>query len=51
MTASAQSTGRRRFDSGQGPRKLGPADGKLVDIGSAGVRFLAWSEETGGLGS
>jgi mannose-6-phosphate isomerase-like protein (cupin superfamily) len=48
MTAAAQPTVRQRFDSSQGPRKLGPADGKLVDIGSAGVRFMAWSEETGG---
>jgi mannose-6-phosphate isomerase-like protein (cupin superfamily) len=37
-----------RFDGSHGPRKIGPADGKLVDIQSAGVRFMAWSEETGG---
>jgi mannose-6-phosphate isomerase-like protein (cupin superfamily) len=38
----------RRFDATQGPRNLGPADGKAVDLGSVGVRFMAWSEETGG---
>jgi hypothetical protein len=37
-----------RFDGSTGPRKVGPADGKLVDIQSVGVRFMAWSEETGG---
>ena len=37
-----------RFDGSDGPRTIGPADGKLVDIGSAGVRFLAWTEDTGG---
>ena len=38
----------RRFDASQGPRKLGPGDGKAVDLGSVGVRFMAWMEETGG---
>src|ERR1700754_242462 len=37
-----------RYDASQGPRKLGPADGKAVDLGPLGVRFMAWSEETGG---
>ncbi len=37
-----------RFDGSGGPRKLGPQDGKFVDLGSVGVRFLAWAEETGG---
>lgn len=31
-----------------GPRKLGPRDGKAIDLGSFGVRFMAWSEDTGG---
>jgi mannose-6-phosphate isomerase-like protein (cupin superfamily) len=30
------------------PRVVGPTDGKSVDLGSLGVRFMAWSEETGG---
>jgi mannose-6-phosphate isomerase-like protein (cupin superfamily) len=38
----------RRFDASQGPRIVGPRDGKAVDLGSLGVRFMAWSEETGG---
>jgi len=39
---------RRRFDATQGPRNVGPRDGKAVDLGSLGVRFMAWGEETGG---
>jgi mannose-6-phosphate isomerase-like protein (cupin superfamily) len=39
---------RRRFDASQGPRKLGPQAGEAVDLGSVGVRFMAWAEETGG---
>jgi mannose-6-phosphate isomerase-like protein (cupin superfamily) len=38
----------RRFDHTQGPRKIGPADGKYVDLQSVGVRFMAFAEETGG---
>jgi mannose-6-phosphate isomerase-like protein (cupin superfamily) len=38
----------RRFDATQGPRNLGPQDGKAVDLGSIGVRFMAWADETGG---
>src|SRR5215203_7036949 len=30
------------------PRVVGPADGKVVDLGSLGVRFMVWSEESGG---
>jgi mannose-6-phosphate isomerase-like protein (cupin superfamily) len=37
-----------RFDGSQGPRKLGPSDGRLVDLGSIGARMMAWTEETGG---
>lgn len=39
---------RQRFDASQWPRKLGPNAGKTVDLGSVGVRFMAWTEETGG---
>lgn len=39
---------RQRFDGSQGPRVIGPADGRSVDLGSVGVRFMVWSEETGG---
>jgi len=31
-----------------GPHVVGPADGKVVDLGSLGVRFMVWSEESGG---
>ena len=41
--------GRIRFDASQGPRIVGPNDGKAVDLVSVGVRFMAWTEETGGL--
>jgi hypothetical protein len=35
-------------DDGGGSGVIGPRDGKAVDLGSVGVRFMAWSEETGG---
>lgn len=38
----------RRFDATCGPRKLAAEAGKAVDLGSVGVRFMAWAEETGG---
>jgi len=38
----------RRFDASQGPRTLGAHAGRAVDLGSVGVRFMAWTEETGG---
>jgi mannose-6-phosphate isomerase-like protein (cupin superfamily) len=38
----------KRYDWTQGPRKLGPSEGKHVDLGTIGVRFMAWTEETGG---
>ena len=31
-----------------GPRLVGPGDGKVVDLGSLGVRFMVWSEDSGG---
>jgi mannose-6-phosphate isomerase-like protein (cupin superfamily) len=48
MSAMSESSTDQRFDGSGGPRKIGPADGRLVDIQSAGVRFMVWSEETGG---
>jgi len=38
----------RRFDASQGPRKLGPADGHVAELGGCDARFLVWSEESGG---
>ena len=37
-----------RFDGLTGPRIIGPRDGKFVDLGSVGVRFMVWGAETGG---
>lgn len=37
-----------RFDASQAPRKVASNAGKSVDLGSVGVRFIAWTEETGG---
>jgi mannose-6-phosphate isomerase-like protein (cupin superfamily) len=38
----------KRFNASQGPRIVGPRDGKSFDLGSIGVRFMTWTEETGG---
>lgn len=40
----------RRYYAELGPRKVGPEDGKYVELngGTIGVRFMAWMEETGG---
>jgi mannose-6-phosphate isomerase-like protein (cupin superfamily) len=48
MSLTFQPASPQRFDGSNGPRKLGPCDGTLVDIQPAGARFMAWSEETGG---
>ncbi len=48
MAAAAKPEGLRRFDASQGPRLIGPQDGKAVDLGSLGVRFMIWGEESGG---
>ena len=44
----AQRSDLRRFDAAQGPRILGPQDGRLADLGSIRARMMAWTEETGG---
>ena len=38
----------KRFDASQGPRIVGPRDGKAVELGAFGARFLVWGEESGG---
>jgi mannose-6-phosphate isomerase-like protein (cupin superfamily) len=48
MHATNQTTDLKRFDGSQGPRIVGPGDGKAVDLGSIGARMMAWTEETGG---
>jgi mannose-6-phosphate isomerase-like protein (cupin superfamily) len=45
---AASATERTRFDGSGGPRLIGPDDGKSVDLGSVGVRFMVWTAETGG---
>jgi mannose-6-phosphate isomerase-like protein (cupin superfamily) len=44
----AATSGPRRVDVSGGPRVLGPDDGKVVDLGSLGVRFMIRSEDSGG---
>lgn len=39
---------KRRFDASQGPRVIRAQDGKVFDLGSLGVRFMVWGQETGG---
>ncbi len=36
-----------RFDASQGPRILGPNDGKFIDLKACGVRFMVFAEESG----
>jgi mannose-6-phosphate isomerase-like protein (cupin superfamily) len=37
-----------RFVFSQGPRRVGPHDGKMIELGSLGVRFIVYGEESGG---
>ena len=37
-----------RFDGSGGPRIVGPTDGKFLDLGTLGVRFMIWGAESGG---
>ena len=48
MEAAQHTTGLKRFDASQGPRIVGPSDGKAVDLGAIGARMMVWTEETGG---
>lgn len=47
-SGDAATSGPHRVEASQGPRILGSSDGKAVDLGSFGVRFMVWSEESGG---
>lgn len=47
-SADAATSKHHRFEASEGPRILGPNDGKAADFGSFGVRFMIWSEESGG---
>ena len=37
-----------RFDASQEPRKTGPGDGPVAELGGCDARFLVWGEESGG---
>jgi quercetin dioxygenase-like cupin family protein len=38
----------QRVMGSETPRVIGPGDGHFVDLGALGIRFLVWSEESGG---
>ncbi|MCC2662234.1 MAG: hypothetical protein K0S35_156 [Geminicoccaceae bacterium] len=48
MDATQITDALHRFDASQGPRIVGPKDGPYTDLGSLGVRFMIWGEESGG---
>jgi mannose-6-phosphate isomerase-like protein (cupin superfamily) len=48
MEGASHRSDLKRFDAAQGPRIIGPRDGRLADLGSIGARMMAWTEETGG---
>jgi mannose-6-phosphate isomerase-like protein (cupin superfamily) len=48
VTATSNSASLKRFDASQGPRIIGPGEGKAIALQTIGVRFMAWAEETGG---
>ena len=41
-------TAQGRFDGSQGPRIVGPRDGRAVDLIALGARFMVDSDESGG---
>jgi mannose-6-phosphate isomerase-like protein (cupin superfamily) len=45
---SSTTTPLRRFDASQGPRKVGPDDGAVAELGGCDARFLIYGEESGG---
>jgi mannose-6-phosphate isomerase-like protein (cupin superfamily) len=48
MEATSLAPALKRFDASQGPRKIGPDEGKYTDLPAVGVRFMIWTEESGG---
>jgi mannose-6-phosphate isomerase-like protein (cupin superfamily) len=48
MEAGTETTQLRRFDASQGPRLVGPDEGRSVSLGAIGARMMIWTEETGG---
>ena len=47
-SATPAVTSTQRFDGSGGPRIIGPADSKSVDLDTLGVRSMIWGEESGG---
>ena len=37
-----------RFDASRGPRKVGPQEGEYTQLPGTGVRYMIWTEESGG---
>jgi len=48
FSRGAASQPQRRFDVSQGARVVRTGDGTVFDLGSLGVRFMVWGEESGG---
>jgi mannose-6-phosphate isomerase-like protein (cupin superfamily) len=48
MSSTQLTDSLRRFDASRGPRKIGPADGHVAELGGCDARFLVWGEEAGG---
>jgi len=48
MDTGSGSAHAQRFDGSRGPRIVGPADGKTIDLGMLEVRFMVWGGESGG---
>ena len=48
MSNDANTPQLRRFDASQGPRKIGPGEGPVAELGGCDARFLVWGEESGG---
>jgi quercetin dioxygenase-like cupin family protein len=48
MSAGRIAEALRRFDASQGPRKVGPTDGPVAELGGCQARFMVFGEESGG---
>ena len=48
MAQHTRQAARARLDGSYGPRIVGPADDRFVDLGSLGIRFMVRGEESGG---
>jgi mannose-6-phosphate isomerase-like protein (cupin superfamily) len=48
MSAAQITETLQRFDASQGPRKVGPDEGLVAQLGGCDARFLVFGEESGG---